>query len=675
MRRLGCVVLAFAFVPAACSKPGGVELLVTAPAGLELDEVRLFVGPTSVGSVPSLAIPGDLGSGSNAIIETPLVAGRDGGDIPPETVMWQSGGVNIELQSAGSDTLAAAIVVGYKTGAPVAAASVTNLAMNAHEVDRYEVPLQAISANAELYLWGPDTTTLPVNAVCAGFVGTAANPGGSGAAFIVPSDDFDCDGFANTSALECNEYVYKQTGGPGSIAHDSCFKLLDNGTDCRLGAETCTDGSGYIGGCSLPDDPICLAVDDCLCPQGSGETALQCLVRTNGTDINQKLFGYSCGVAITDACTSYVLTQPPTGGLPCIGSASGFAGSNDEIDSDLTIDGVSYHVAVADSCAITVTPSGSMGNTTPSSALLWLTLINNHVLILPVSLSIAEADAGSACSGTCGYDPNLDQTPLTSCLAQWTSVAPVMLDDIDTTQLFAHSPTLDEGMTELFTIGSFALAGSSTPTSGVIIEWKQNGSGFGLGSAILSPIGMSFESIHLRSDGSALYALTGSGTIIVYDHGAGDTWTSAGGTFDITPDGADVAWFAPDEGPIGATGAQPWDDFVDANKNSSLSEGSSVFQTAIPIPQQGLTPWLSYDDLALYFATQGPMSQIAVTTRAQPSDRFSGLPVIPPVAFTATLPTSAAEPWVSRDGRTMYFITSEMGAGSNAITTLMKATR
>lgn len=649
MRSLACALV----LVVACSKPGGVVFDVQAPDGV--DTVRVFIGISQVSGVNGLTVPDATGAVSHTTTQN--VFARDP-DNESDVHAYRGGTLSFEFQNGDQTSLPAAIVVGYGQGAPVAAAVLTDIALQDGIVDRYPVSLEPLDANTHLFLWSAAQGAAVGDAACAGV------SGGGNAAFIVTNGDTDCDSFPDTSPLECNPFFWHDTMATASLQNGMCIgpgSDTADEADCKLGANACMDGVGPVSGTCTTHNTVCVPTAACGNCAGTGsDTPLDCIIgsATDGDD-----FAYSCALAAPDPTCAITLPRPPTGGWGCrppgnANSQTGVAIKGDGVfDDKVTIDNVTYQLAVTDSCEVSLQPTASAMTTGDTAILLRLDLTNGNSLILPIDVTFGgSAGSGPQCSSCVGL-ASISQPPLTGCVAGWTPVG--------ATQIAGHSPSLDKTETEMFFItdddgSNAAIEMATRDGSAALTAWSMPE------PVVVTPPILAPVYLHIDRDGTTMWVVDGAFDVIELTR---DLSTAAnvftwGGVPIVTNMPGGVNAFSPD-----ATGT----DAVLSIGNSEMFEAkaltSAAWQAALANAVAfgaGQTPFLSDDDFTVWYsgAGAGGKASVFVASRADGSDAFNAGSDVdtPPVQLdelgSSTLPM---EPWVSADQTTMFYSSDANG--------------
>lgn len=377
------VSLALALALGACDS-GGMEIVVYGPADGATPapfRVKLYIG---------------LGAAQDASLVTAPNKGvrfagkrwdRDPSNLDDSTE-YGDGPARFVFRKGGDiDRFGAVIAVGYaEDGTPTSSALLLDPEMGTAHVRVYKIGLNAITDphtkrggyNA-LALWGPASKSTPDDS-CVFTQNTYPDPTSS-SAFIVTPGDRDCDGFEDSrmppDPRECVDDVWlgKRTATRNET---SCLALGPPGMDgtlaptCLLGGPACIDGVGMDASCT----PNRYCAPEGLCSNlvcGTGPGAWDCAkdvltspnlpLGQSPTIVCSVFYKAPNGASVATVCPeagtfdlrAVALPASSTtkcGGVQIRNRTQGF-------QSELVEGAVNLAVDVGDTCALTLTPSGT----------------------------------------------------------------------------------------------------------------------------------------------------------------------------------------------------------------------------------------------------------------------------------------------------------------------------
>lgn len=247
-------MLSLLAVLAACDDSVWIEIRV--PDGLAVDEVELF-----------LAVDQCEKSGEDCRGLRPWAGADSTVAFIPGTVFEHDTNITfVAPVSAGSasfrlaaseDKLPALIAIGVAKATRVAVGGVVLAPLDLAAGARHVIAtLEPDDQDTRVFRWPDPQDPARDRLGCAG-VQHRNDP----ATFVVSPSDWDCDGFANDSEVECNPLFYR-----ASFAKESCAKPAPTGAlgdACMLGEGSCQDGVGTA--CSVVAPSVC--VPQKLCDQ------------------------------------------------------------------------------------------------------------------------------------------------------------------------------------------------------------------------------------------------------------------------------------------------------------------------------------------------------------------------------------------------------------------------
>jgi hypothetical protein len=420
----------------ACNTSGAIEVVVETDPMIAVDKVQLFVGlgyPQNPTGMPELLVPAEYKYPEQP---TGFYWRRDiNGENDIVEVAAGAADVHFVFHEGTFDRMTA-IVVGYKSGTIVAAASLVDAYIEDGRVRQYHVKLKAASAAfprptltpVTVHRWGPTNDT--AQCVYLQDPANAEHP----AIFIVDKKDPDCDGFEDSDDgvdVECRANVFMGATRP-EREHTTCLRpdLLPGGESmmCVLGGPGCVDGRGATPGACDPS-ATCASPDHCLACATRAD-ALACMaIRPASTATTTRI---DCTFFMQDTGGSLSLCN----GDAILSSRFQFLKTCDvdqkywfwAIDADkwveqsITKGGATFTaVPPTSDCGITLKVSGSLTAQAlppPTHSIINVRIPNGRSIALPFTLNFAnQPTAGCDTKNECHLAGDLTPQPtLAACL-------------------------------------------------------------------------------------------------------------------------------------------------------------------------------------------------------------------------------------------------------------------
>ncbi|MBL0216770.1 MAG: PD40 domain-containing protein [Myxococcales bacterium] len=654
---MGRFALALMCVLVGCSDGGGlvIEVHTADPA---VDRVRLYLGVGDKNATPvALGLPvtqTTVANSTRAQIDEVTYWSRDpGNELDLDESVVDGVARFILVRGTTTHDIAALVAVGFAGESVSGTATLFDVAIPGSHYAKYTLDLVEPDGDFEtppgvvgLGTWSADLQIAPHEASCVGVLRPNKTPS---AAFIVTPDDLDCDGIPDGD--DCTPNVWFGASPP-TIETASCLTPVNNAS-CEIGGAPCRD-DGTANPSTCASTHYCVPQSTC----DSCGTDLAC-ARDVTTAAGGLPATVQCKVGVDPAgkiCQDTLTFNPApmvTGcGAPKVGdSQHPFAGRlvlpDTTIEAKRASAGCGVELRVT---GTTVTSGKQIG------MMVALPLPNSSGLGIPVVLQI---DTTLACGvGSCSFDGSDVQNELAICLDRWSPPTPVMNVPIG-----ADDPTLTQDMKQLwFNRNEVEIwhMERSSPTGPWMNLRNEN-----LGDAValtttphVSPDGqkMHFSSNRLGAADQNLYestftAATGWGIPVVLqgtntignDEEGGATYL--GGAFMAFSRGAE---------------AGPHKLFHSSFQNSLWTTPIAFSELA---PQPGLddrNPFVSEDGLTIYFSSNrrtGHGQELFLAKRSSTSATFG-----PPI-WLSELGSLAddMDPWVSPDGKTIYFASNRSG--------------
>jgi hypothetical protein len=664
MRALVILVITLVACIPACTD-GGVVIVVD-PMNPAVEHVRLYVGQGDTQRPLYLQTSNSAATAPTANrINNPSYWARDPFNSSDFVDLDTPGdSVGFTFVDAGQHGIPAIIAVGYDANYNVVGTAFLAIQTIADDNDftLYHMPLHGpvtpldgISPR-QLGLWSVDNQTPIQDAACAGLVVDTA--GFQTKAFIVTDGDEDCDGLPTGSDTECDPDAYLSTR-PANRGELSCLVAGDPvyGQACYLGGPSCTDGQARdMNAC----DPTgyCVPADVCdVCPPKT-PNALDCATAM----LTPVSTTYTCFVsfnASSGACTGPIpLQRPPTGGFNCnsvqIRDGRGRFDDHAEYPDTLRFD-----IRLDEGCNITLQPSGKRPVTPgfTGTALVALELDNGNGLGVPIVFRDSNLPCGPPMA--CVPESALYSPELTQCMARWG--APMPLPALVDQASEISDPTLPDDMSELyFTADGVIVVSTRDPVTNA---WLPASPVF---SGPIGTLGAIATAPNITPDGRTLYFVVTTNLLseVYIAKRSGTTWSPP---LPITPSPSSttpISEVSPDETQTHFIAALPGF----AGSSDRLAEivktGSTYSIQPLALNLNSLndvTPFLTPDGLHLYFASDDATDPVGeelfVASRNSLADPFDQAVRLSELGS----PGSDRAPWVSRDGHTMYFVSTRNG--------------
>ena len=418
----------------------GLEVVVLPPAegGMAPDQIRLFIG-LPPDEAASLA-PEGFGVGAK---RSGWVWVRD--PMNSADLLDVSPGDSVSFSFvADSDftELGAIIAVGYTNNVPTSAGSLFHKKTGVGNVRVFELQLYPAvdprvtsnrTAQLQVEIWGAHAG----DETCVHLFNKRpdrdlVDPHDS--AFIVAKDDHDCDGYADTDALECAPEVHKASVAP-RLSDLDCATTVTAGVaqgSCVLGGSQCTDGVAKDETECSPSR-FCAPASVCTaCQMLSGDQALECIREPlSHTGGSTAMAGIKCHVpsrsdsldpvGVITLCGTPMTRAVPVPlrnpALQC-GNAK-ITGPGRPFSDRLEIEGARFDVDISSACEFQLTASGDLGPNFPTTStingLLTIDLDNLRSLALPVQIQVDPPQATCTNTGYCDVIGDLADRP-TACL-------------------------------------------------------------------------------------------------------------------------------------------------------------------------------------------------------------------------------------------------------------------
>ena len=405
----------------------GMEVVVLPPAegGMAPDQIRLFIGlpPDEDASIAPEGFGATEKRSGWVWVRDPM-NNADLLDVSPGDSVSFSFVADSDFTELG-----AIIAVGYTNNVPTSAGSLFHKKTGVGNVRVFELQLYPAvdprvtsnrTALLQVEIWGAHAG----DETCVHLFNKRpdrdlVDPHDS--AFIVAKDDHDCDGYADTDALECAPEVHKATvpPRPTDLACTTSITVNATAEACVLGGPSCTDGSATNADDCSPSR-FCAPQSVCdVCEPLTGPQLLACI---------RDPLGHNAGMAIPMAAIKcYVPSQrdpaAPLGPVSLCGTPSTLSvpvplrnpvlqcGSakitapGQPLTDRLEIEGARFDVEINTGCQFQLTANGELGPNFPAagviSGLVTIDLDNLRSLALPVQIQVAQPQDTCTNTGSC----------------------------------------------------------------------------------------------------------------------------------------------------------------------------------------------------------------------------------------------------------------------------------
>ncbi len=638
---------------ASCAQDGGVIIEVT-PSDPGVDQIRLFLGTGNMTKDAALELP--KAATATAELDHVTYWSRDAHNELDTRTIKSGQTARFVLVRSDTDHLGAVIAVGYAKGKVVEVATRFGIELPARKYAEYHLTLQRPATPP--VSWGPDLSVDPRDAVCIGVVDpTQQDP--FARSFIVTDHDQDCDGLIEGDGRECNPDAWFGQRS-ANLRELTCLSRQTTPARCYLGGPTCADNKPVdTKTCS----PTAYCVPPSVCASCQGDLA--CAEDITRAPVRPA--GYACTVRVVNGelCRDpIVLVTPPVNGIDCTSALIGNPGH--PFDDRLVIDGATFRLKLDPKCRVAIEPQGQPPSNAqgPLGMMVAVGLDNGRGVAVPVVLTLDGSTTSCENSEVkCTPDANLGGAELLACAASWNPPMPA-----PGLPAGAHDPTLTSDMLQIwFTTDDKTILHSSRPS--ITASWGSPVEVMQLGTDMSHTVApqVSGDGLHmlLGSDRLDAGGITGYDLFTTRRADPAQPWPTPqrivelASTRDETSGSRNadetVMVFAADrDGPTSdlyqtsRTGNDVWSTPTRLDlSTSTLSE---------------LDPFLSKDGETLYYTAAGPSSatlgaELLVARRASVADAFA----TPQRMAELSSPQDDKDPWVSDDGRTIFFTSNRLG--------------
>jgi hypothetical protein len=644
----GCACL---LVFAACQRGGlTIDVVATDP---RIDEVRLYVGRGAPAT--------DALSPPNASIDEVTYWSRDPGNELDHVTISSGEKARFVLVRTDTERVPAIIAVGYANKEPVATGSLFDLfiptdtyAMYSIELAAPVTPLDQTSPH-QVGAWSPDASVPMSDAAC---IGVLREHPSYPHAFIVTDGDPDCDDLPTGATDECMPMAYLSSR-PAARDELRCLTPgVGSPTTCWLGGPACVDGQPRDNAACEPSR-YCTPHSVCTTCGSNLDCASDLTAGMGG------LVGhYSCAVYTRpdgQLCQNdLVLPSLATDAVRC--SSVALRGAGGAFDDHLEIGGMKFDISVDPGCVVTMKPSGMASPPQNAGGVFAVDLDDGRGLASPI---IFEVKASACTSGPVACRANNLVAWPTSCTRPPMPWGPPTLVPLTPNMLGFDDPTLRGDLLEIYVNDASdvaiyrAVRTSQTATWSLLEPVTELGAINITSTPEVTPDGLTMYFNSTRSGGAG-----GADIFVTTRTASAGPWQTPGR----------IAELATQYNDYGATTDEPqlrmifnsdrfgpdYDLFETTRASVSDPWGAPVMLSVLSSPVDEINPFLSTDGLTVYFssnrlATEG--HELYVATRSSTTAPFGS-----PVRINELgTPQNDVDPWVSQDGRTMFFASDRSG--------------
>ncbi len=655
-RPVGRFALALLCLVVGCSSGGGLVIEVHT-ADPSVDRVRLYLGVGETNAADALGVPVSqttIANSTRAQIGELTYWSRDPGNELDLDESVVNGVARFVLVRGTTQDIAALVAVGFAGDSVSGTATMFDVAIPGSHYAKYTLDLVEPDGDFEtppsvvgLGTWSANLETAAHEASCVGVLRPNQTPS---AAFIVSPDDLDCDGIPNGD--DCTPNVWFGESPP-TIEKASCLTPVSNAS-CEIGGLPCRD-SGPIAPATCASTHYCVPQSVCDACGTDLVCARDVTKPANGTLPST----VQCSVGLDGAgkvCQDTLMFNPvPTMtqcGAPKVGdSLHGFASQLDltyaTIDVRATSTGCGVELRLAGK---TVSSSKEIG------LMVTLPLHNGTGLGIPMVIQVDETQACGMAS--CTFDGSDVQNELVACIDRWSAPTPVANVPIG-----ADDPTLTPDMKQLWFNRDerqiWHMDRLTTSVGFTNLRDEQLGDPVAFtGTPHVAPDGQTiyfssnrlgatdenlFESKRISMVGwgipTAIQGLNTNGN----DEQGGATYLNG-------------MFMAFSRGAVG--GPQK---LFHASFQSVWTSATPFAEFGNALTNDDRNPFVSQDGLAIYFSSNrrtGSGQELFVAKRTSASAAFG-----PPVWLSELgSPGDDTDPWVSPDGKTIYFASNRSGS-------------